>query len=152
MVMMVVSKLVAMFTGELRKSEKSMEDTSATLVKARQAAKEAGLDMEGETQVEQHLASISEDEYRQIRDNKWLRKMYRWDLVVPSKSIRSGMWEHSSYTYEWLLTEEGFNQIRAKVREEQKQRREPLILAIGLTAGVTGLMGAATGLAAVLFK
>jgi len=136
---------------ELRQSKKAWDAADDDLSRAIVAAKSRGVseeDMEGEVQVKMGLVDLTESAYRLDRDRKWLRKMGQLELFVPVKSIRNEMWERSVvFSSQLLLTEEAFNHVRAKVREEQKQRREPLVTVLTL---VIGLMGAVTGLVAVL--
>lgn len=47
----------------------------------------------------------------------------------------------------WFLTPEGFTRVRRLIREEQEQRRRGVLQ---WAAALTGLLGAATGLAALL--
>lgn len=61
-----------------------------------------------------------------------------------------GVWEQCSITsYQWVLTNKGISELRSTIRKEKRERLE---LALTIIAMVTGVIGAITGLCAVILK
>ena len=138
-----------LFKSALEKSEGTMNTAWADLDTARDVARKSGLrgqDIEDKIRDQQVEAYLAEEDYYHRRDQKWLQKMYKLELAVPHQEETSEIWETSIITHQWLLTEKGFNHIRATVREEQKQRRQPwaffLTITIAIIAAITGLAAA----------
>jgi len=71
---------------------------------------------------------------------------------VPWPSIEKGSpyWEESYYSAgSHVLTEEGIKKVRTEIREEKRARRESAVAWIAI---ITGLIGALTGLMAIILK
>ena len=69
------------------------------------------------------------EEIRDIKTQKLLRKVRKYEIPVPSRTDKRGQdyWEAGQYgTY--YLTEEGYHRIRKDVREEKKSRRDDFFL------------------------
>ena len=76
----------------------------------------------------------------------WIREAQRKFVPIPDRK-EGEFWKQSEIDEEWQLTSKGISAIRAAVRDEVKHSRE--IWAI-LGAVITGAIGAATGLIAIL--
>jgi hypothetical protein len=69
----------------------------------------------------------------------------RWDPETKDD------WEEGQQVYQYL-TPKGMKKLREAIRAEQKARREMFLMWVPVIAGFTGLVGAATGLIALLVK
>lgn len=76
----------------------------------------------------------------------WTREAQRQFVPIPDRK-EGEFWKRSQVDEEWQLTALGISSIRTAVREETKHSRE--IWAI-LGTVITGAIGAATGLIAIL--
>ena len=82
--------------------------------------------------------------YRLVSDH-YYEKAFQYGVPVPSGEEH---WEESeAYPGASHLNRKGLSQLRASIHEEQKRRLEHFSVWV---AGLTGLVGAATGLIAVL--
>lgn len=71
-------------------------------------------------------------------------------LMVPLPDYNDKeSWEHRHYDRGRVLTSKGFWDLKKLIRQEKRERREGFIIWI---AALTGIIGACTGLAAVIFK
>lgn len=72
-------------------------------------------------------------------------------LPVPPFATKEngGMWEKSNITRKWRLTSKGITELRDIIRKERKERTELLARWISM---LIGLIGAITGLVAVIKK
>jgi len=100
-------------------------------------------DLIGEAGQEDRMLQDSIDS---IVTRYWLRKATRKFVPVPERSAVR-MWKRSEFDDRWLLTEEGVSAVRNSVHEENKRAFEFWVV---LGSGITGAIGAATGLIAVL--
>lgn len=92
------------------------------------------------------------EELEAIATNKLRKQAYRLKVPFPSPPYGSDEfetedWERGSTFGEWFLKPSGYMKVRAVIRSEQKERREALLAWI---IPMTGLIGAITGLIAVL--
>lgn len=72
-------------------------------------------------------------------------------LPTPTLSTESDLWEKSDYTGKWYLSNNGIAEIRRSIRTERKEKRENFgFWATMLTTMLIGVIGAVTGLIAVL--
>ena len=69
----------------------------------------------------------------------------RWDPETKDD------WEEGQQVSQYL-TPKGMKKLREAIRAEQKARREMFLMWVPVIAGFTGLVGAATGLIALLVK
>lgn len=100
----------------------------------------------------EHEFFSSYDEYREEIGNlitqRLLRKARRLMLPIPSLSDKN-MWDRSQFSNRSILTEKGITELRAIIRREQKETRE---MYLPWVAALTGLVGAITGLLAIIWK
>lgn len=78
-----------------------------------------------------------------------LNKSNKRFLPVPSVSEESGMWERNVFTGGYHLTDKGIREIRRMVRQDIKESIE---IFMPYVTTLFGLIGAATGLIAVIKK
>ena len=93
-----------------------------------------------------------EEELEAIATNKLRKQAYRLKIPFPSPPYGSDEfetedWERGHNLGEWSLKPSGYVKVRAVIRSEQKERRETLLACV---IPMTGLIGAITGLIAVL--
>lgn len=70
-------------------------------------------------------------------------------LPTPTSDKEGKLWEQSRYTGKWRLTSKGILELRGLIRKEKKEKTELLVRWISI---IIGLIGAITGLVAVIKK
>lgn len=90
-------------------------------------------------------AELIDDAIAQLLTRYYSRQATKNFLPRPPRDS----WEESSITGDRYLTREAIRDLRIALRQERKERSENLRLWL---AGLTGLVGALTGLAALLLK
>jgi hypothetical protein len=84
------------------------------------------------------------------------RKARRLRVPIPRVSNEDGsisdQWYEGSQTGGWYLTDGGIRSLREEIRKEQKARHEGRAQFIVWLSAITGIVGAITGLVAVLQK
>lgn len=117
-----------------------------------------------------HEAKAAEKAYGRLKGEEvWQREAYRVDewneeiawLVtsyllskankrfLPYPSYREGEdpWERGHFTGKRYLTEKGISELRSRIRKEDRERFD---LFLKIAAGLTGVIGALTGLIAIM--
>jgi hypothetical protein len=69
-------------------------------------------------------------------------------VPIPEHSNKE-MWREKHYSYGDMLTDKGIWEIKKLIRQEKRERREGFIVWL---AALTGIIGAITGLAAVMAR
>lgn len=97
-------------------------------------------------------AGMLEEELEAIATNQLRRQAYRLKVPFPSPpygsdQVETEEWERGHNLGGWYLKPSGYVKVRAVIRAEQKERRETLLAWV---VPATGLIGAITGLIAVL--
>lgn len=124
--------------ARLQKARRDVLKNSPRLVEGQEYV--ADISSEMERTVAEHRI------YRLVSDHHY-EKAFRYGVPVPSGEK---YWEESeAYPGTSHLNRKGLSQLRASIHEEQKRRLEHFSF---WTAGLTGLIGAATGLIAVLAR
>lgn len=82
---------------------------------------------------------------------RYLRKEAR-RLIVPLKNWDSKEAWEEGLTGTRHMTDEAINQLRAAIRTEKKARRESFLMWVPVIGALAGLIGVATGLAAVMTR
>lgn len=93
-----------------------------------------------------------EEEYETIFSRRLLKKAIRLRVPVPEYPVGDGVyenenWRRALYTGTWYLRTEGIRRLRAEIRAELKARSERRQ---ALLTPLTGLVGALTGLVAIM--
>lgn len=104
----------------------------------------------GGLEAQEHAeVTMLEEEIAIVVTEHWLRKAHR--RFVPTPELKDGdMWIQCSRTSnEYVLTNRGISQLRTSLRRELKERVEVVVMAAAI---VTGLLGALTGLVAVVLR
>lgn len=71
-------------------------------------------------------------------------------LLVPTPDLKNTeMWQEKHYSYGRTLTDKGIWEVKKLIRQEKRERREGFVVWL---AALTGIIGAITGLAAVLTR
>ena len=85
---------------------------------------------------------------------KLLAKARRLRVPVPHRynddKTESEHWYEGQYTVRWYLTTSGFSALREEIRREVKARHEARAHWVVWLSGLTGIIGAVTGLVALL--
>ncbi len=95
------------------------------------------------------------EELEALRTRRLLRQAYRLDVPVPPRPTedhRDEFWVQGSMTGSWHLTQAGINKVRTDIRTEIRARQDTRAYWLRWIAAITGLVGALTGLFAVLGK
>jgi len=120
----------------------------------RKDLKEARRQKRGRDEVEQIIqAEMSEtdfidDEILRLVTQHLLQEVAKNLLPRPDFSAE-GMWVESNITGRRHLSPEGISELRAKIRQERRERSENVRMWL---VGLTGVIGALAGLVAVLFR
>ena len=97
-----------------------------------------------------------EEEQDLILTRHLIRQASRLHVPLPRRKNPDGsdtdFWYEGSQTYYRMLTTEGVAKLRDEIRRERKARHEAKAVWITLLSAITGAIGAATGLVAVLLK
>jgi hypothetical protein len=97
------------------------------------------------------------EELEELRTRRLLRKAYRLDVAYANPPWHSGdqrdeYWERGHFTGSWYLTTAGINKVRTDIRTETRARHETRGHWVLWVTAITGLVGALTGLFAVLAR
>lgn len=110
-------------------------------------------EIEGARRMELDLHDEEEDEYI---TNHLLDQARRLRVPIPHRcdpdNTESNHWYEGHYTGQWYLTSLGVSALRSEIRQEQKAKHEIRAQWIVWLSGLTGLVGAATGLIALLLS
>ena len=101
-------------------------------------------DLEGSFIAEERLY---QDELRVLISNHLVSLAHRLFIPVPEVKREGGLWEQVSTTGQYYLTTSAPSELRSAIRRERKEKLEMWLLGL---AACTGLVGAITGLIAVL--
>jgi hypothetical protein len=110
-------------------------------------------ELESAMRFELELQREEEDAYltRQLR-----RQATRLRVPVPLLHVDDGAvsdhWYHGRQTGAWYLTLTGIRALREEIRHELKARYEHRVQLVVWLSAITGIIGAVTGLVAVLQK
>ena len=125
-----------------------------SIAAARQAkADDEVQSLKSEMQFELDLQREEEDAHQ---TKQLLRKAMRLRVPVPPVhshgGANSGHWYEGGQTGGWYLTVSGIREVRAEIRQEQKSRHDQRAHLVVWISAITGVIGAITGLVAVLQK
>ena len=76
-----------------------------------------------------------------------MERARKLEVPEPERNELDGLWERGRMYRGWLLTDEGFSNLRTAVRREQRDRYENALRWSGVFIGV---VGAISGLIAVI--
>jgi hypothetical protein len=83
-----------------------------------------------------------------------VRRAKKMRLPIPSRynsdKTESDHWYEGHHTRRWALTNRGVSAIREEIRREIKARHEVRVLWVTWLSALTGVIGAVTGLVAIL--
>jgi hypothetical protein len=94
------------------------------------------------------------EEYHALYTRQLEREAFRLRVPVPprpwgTESQEDENWSRGHYLGEWILKTEGIKKVRTEIRAERRARAEQLVQWATL---LIGLVGAATGLMAVILR
>lgn len=93
--------------------------------------------------------SMVDEEISLLATDHLIRKARRRFVPIPSHEAE-GMWEQcSNISNRYVLTSKGISALRSPLRKERKERVELVVI---ILATLTGIIGAVTGLVAVIMK
>jgi hypothetical protein len=90
------------------------------------------------------------DEIDNLLSRYLISKASRRFLPIPSLSEKEGKWERSQFTGKYQLTDEGMRELRGMIRKDTKERMEILSYWSQWVGLLIGIIGAITGLVAVI--
>jgi len=92
-----------------------------------------------------------DEERRLLTQTRLLRKARR--LLIPTPQFNEDKWEESNFKVGMhLLTEKAIYELISEIRKAQKLRQELWLSWLPLVTAITGLIGAAIGLLALINK
>jgi len=134
------------YRWELRKLEKEQNRITKNFEKNKKGLSGAELeslraDLGSESwPVLEKIDALKTKRFRQIADR----------LMVPMpESKDKELWQDLQYVGGRVLTDKGFWELKKLIRQEKRERREGFVVWL---AALTGIIGALTGLAAVLMR
>lgn len=93
--------------------------------------------------VYEKIEALKTSRFRQIADR----------LMVPlPESNDKELWTDLQYAEGRALTDKGFWELKKLIRQDKRERREGLVIWLAILTALTGIIGAITGLAAVLSR
>lgn len=93
--------------------------------------------------------SMLDEEIALLTTDYLIRKARRCFVPIPSHES-DGMWEQcNKMSNRYVLTDAGISELRSSLRKERKEQVELVVMVI---ATLTGVIGAVTGLVAVILK
>lgn len=130
---------------------RAYEREIAVACKSKDNAKVRSLEEEHRFEVDLH--DEEEDAYL---TRKLLRQARRLRVPVPLRynddKSESDHWYEGHYTGGWYLTYKGFAALREEIRRERKARHDARSQWVVWLSALTGVIGAATGLVALLTR
>lgn len=129
------------------------ERAYAKLFVAAKAAKD--LDQLRSLEADHHFESgLHDEEEDALLTGRLLASARRLRVPVPRLNASDGTpspdWYQGSQTGRWYLTNPGITALRGEIRREQRARHEARSHWVVWTSSITGLIGALTGLVALL--
>ena len=96
-----------------------------------------------------------EDRFRILMTTRRQKKAHKLTLSIPvipynEKTEHEGYWEFSMRAVDWYLTEKGVQEVRNRIRNEERERAELKNLKLGWIHSLTGVIGATIGLIAII--
>ncbi len=89
------------------------------------------------------------DEIDSLQSKQFCRLAAKLMVPIPDRKYKE-FWRQKQYDYRSILTDKGIWEIKKLIHQEKKERREGFVIWIAVLTGITGIIGAITGLAAVL--
>ena len=142
----------------LRSPERDLKAANNSLSKAYRVARQAGLnaqEIESQVQVQWKVLRIAQEVMNAINSRRLVNEAAILGIPTPIVSHADDeTWIQGEYTLQWHLTVQGFHKIRNAVRAERRdaraEQREKWAQHREWGMFITGLLGASTGLVAVL--
>jgi hypothetical protein len=136
--------------SEIRKKQKELDKATkyydARMKQAKRASKTPSEIQELGDEAYGEIYPL-EEEVKIATSRDWERRAAKLLLPVPSRD-EDGMWQNSDvFEYAWYLTPLGITKVRNLIREELSARRKAFL---EMVTPLTGIIGAATGLVAVI--
>lgn len=139
--------------GRLRDLEITADKLRADMNSAVKTAKARGANAAEIHEIEQEYHSsiwAYQDRFNVLNSRRLIREARKLLIPVPQMSPDSDAWDDISQSGGgWALSEKGFFELRNAVRAERKLRRDDFF---GWAAAITGIVGALTGLIAVVLQ
>lgn len=93
--------------------------------------------------------SIIDEEIAILATDNLIRKAKRRFMPIPSHDT-DGMWvQCNTISNRYVLTNQGISQLRSSLHKERKEHAELVVMVLAV---LTGIIGAITGLVAVIIK
>lgn len=140
------------YRAKLAKLFRKKEDLRAAFAEDIQKAQNEGKPQE-EIQFLKHQSYSEErmfdEEISILATDNLIRKASRRFVPIPSRETE-GMWERcDNISNRYVLTSKGISGLRSNLRKEQKEQFELVVMVLAI---LTGIVGAVTGLVAVMMK
>lgn len=136
---------------ELNKLEREREKLDKSLrSKVRRAREEGGEQLAGEVWQtdEERFALDNQKELIRLHITSYLRLRADQLLIdFPRVKEEEGLWEAGPYSHRYYLTRKGIEEVRSKIRKEERERQD-VYLRWGSV--LIGIIGALAGLIAVI--
>lgn len=119
-------------------------------------AKKDGVELESLRTLRGHEVAQYDEEEALLISRQLLTTAAKLDIQRPSSDPADNgeleNWEYGEFYGRWALSPLGRARLREDIRKERKARHEDRIYWLAWIAPLTGIIGAATGLVAVLAK
>jgi len=134
------------YRWQLRKLEKECSTIEQSYVKHRKGLSRKQLE-ELDAEEDSEIWPVLE-EINSLKTGRFCQVANRLMVPLPDHKDKE-LWQDQSYGRGRVLTSKGFWELKKLIRQEKRERREGFVVWL---AALTGIIGATTGLAAVLTR
>ena len=93
------------------------------------------------------------DEIEEIKSKYLIEDAYKYDILLPDKKNNSDMWEQSGYSGKEILSYKGKINVKKEIQKEKREQIKIKLQVYSIISSlVIGLLGAITGLIAIIKK
>ncbi len=135
------------YRRELRKLNKRRDELERLYAKQKAKAKTAKEIEELGAEIGSEIDPILE-EINSLQSKRFCQIAHKLLVPTPDRT-NENFWCQRHYDYGYILTDKGIWEIKKLIRQEKRERREGFVIWL---AALTGIIGATTGLAAVLSR
>jgi hypothetical protein len=135
--------------AKLFSQKEAIRNSYADDIRKAQKAKKSQDDIKSLESSSYFEESMVDEEISLLATDYLIGKATRRFVPIPSRETE-GMWNQcNNISDRYILTRQGISELRSSLRKEQKEKIELVVM---ILAVLTGIIGAVTGLVAVIMK